>query len=154
MKRFFLADNAIRSIKFGDFVTVFDVIDQIGGAWYGVYATDDEALLAAIEKDGPRLGVSEITEDEYNAQLKKKVNSSSNTFRSEVLRIPLPSQNQRNVVVAGKASGAVLSTKGTSEPLPSVADRPTVEAVVTVGEADYIEPLDIAKPVSKKAKRK
>lgn len=73
MKCYF-THNANRVIKAPGYDFRFEKTEIIGGAWQGVYATQDEAEIAALTSAvAANIGVTEITQEEYEKAAKKKL---------------------------------------------------------------------------------
>lgn len=149
--RYFRYDNASRALKLGDVRFVFDVVGQFAGSWVGVFATDKENEIALLLEKGSVFGVVEITADEYEAQLKKKLPSQRSTQTSAENKILLPRPGRQSAAVVVKHDGAPPSqTKAISNP-PTV--KVTVDEVVVLGKAPYVEPLEAVAKSKKKSKK-
>lgn len=143
--KYYVYDNASRRLKSGKFIYSFDVIEQFAGNWRGVMELSDPEAITALEAFGPRLGVREITLDEYlNYQKKNK----SSWKVSPSIAHPQKSQAMENVgpvVVRENSNQTTLSV----QPLST---KPAISDVVIVGEAPYVDPLE-ARSGGKKRKK-
>ncbi len=85
----------------------FDPVTRVAGQLFGVYATEDDASAEAILRDGGKF-VSEITAEDYELYLKKKVmmQRGQNSFQMPDLTGTVLS---RHAGPAAKAASAKLS---------------------------------------------
>lgn len=130
--RCFHTDNANRKIKAQGFEFSFTPYAQVGGAWKGLIATEDESQIIALQSlvAEPRSGVTEITEQEFESLGKKKLLKSSVSKDSIV---PPPSPESR----IAKVQGVVVEGKTSSNP----ADGP-----VTIADIDDVIQIGTVKP--------
>lgn len=79
---YFLAVNSNRVIESQGLEFQFDPITMESGVWVGVYKTDDEAQVTALQAlaDDPNSsGVYSLTQAEYDLKVKKKAQSLLNS---------------------------------------------------------------------------
>lgn len=86
MTRYFFSSNANRAIKSLGLSFHFEMVDQVGGAWQGVFSTEKESEVVALEAlaANPKSGVREISLEEFREALesKKKVRHSPPSTQS------------------------------------------------------------------------
>ncbi len=148
MNRYFIYDNANRKIKTGKFTFLFDVVESVGGAWRGVLKLAEADEVAALLALPVTLGIREITELEYNEQLKKKT-PSGRKVQPQLIRTPQFQEGEKAAAVVVGAPGA-RPTKGeheNKEPAKAPLDK-----VLKIGKAPFVDPLEI-KPASKKKQK-
>lgn len=141
MTKFYYYQNASRRIKSGEYEFAFDPIEQFGGSWVGVLKLEDAGAQAEIAKISARLGIKEITQDEYDTQLKKKL-----TFNRHSANIPTLPQPQGSL---NQHAGVVV--KNRTAPSTPVDDRPSSDDAITIGKADFIDPI-MGRSAAKNAK--
>lgn len=104
---------------------LFTPFDTLGGVLYGFCALDDGGKIAQVEVllKQPKLGVSEITKDEHDRMLQKKMGTSagSQPFKPN----PVPSSASLVSLVEGASS----PTPPTPAPTPPRAMAPTESAM-------------------------
>lgn len=150
---YFRYDNASRALKLGDKRFVFDVVAQLAGSWTGVLAVEDEHSINLLRTEGARFGVAEISAEEYAEQLKKKVSSPSSSKGSDSNKILLPRPGRQSAaVVVNRGVEPPSKTKDISETLPKVLV--SVEDVLTLGKADFVDPIEAKPEVTKGRKGK
>jgi hypothetical protein len=122
----------------------FEPYAIFGGCLYGVAVAakpETEAILKALASD-PKSGVTEITEEQYAAAVKKKAQLSSN-YSSSTPRQVQPKAQPR--VISG--SGAAVVETG---PLP---DQKVLEAT-SADEVVKVQPIPSEAKPSKPSKKK
>lgn len=137
MAKYYSYNNASRRLRSGKFTYSFDIIAQFGGGWQGVLKLENPEEIATLESFGPKLGVREITEDEYLALVKKKTNST----RPSPSTIHLPP----SPIKPAEAVVRVKDLNPTTRKDLNIAVEPTkpsVDEVVTLGQAPYVDPLE------------
>jgi hypothetical protein len=151
---YFRYDNASRAVKLGDKRFVFDVVGQLAGGWVGVLATEDARSIELLSNEGKALGIVPLTEAEYQEQLKKKVVLSSSTQGSTSNKIVLPRPGRESAAVVVNPGEAPRSRiKDISDKAP-VKTLTSVEEVITLGKADFEDPLEAKPEVTKGRKGK
>ena len=142
--KYYHAENANRSIH----GFVFEPYDIFAGTVLGVYATENESEIAALNKVTAEKtsGVTEITSEEYEQLRKKKARSLIGFAPSKPhLAAPVPLKGAGAAVVENPIPVPIDETVKTGEPLASVE-----EAV----RLDKVEPSETAVPAVPKAKKK
>jgi hypothetical protein len=137
--KYYVYDNASRRIKSSGFTYAFDITEQFGGSWRGVMTLSDPAAIAELEKFAARMGIREISETEYNELLKKKLNSKQHLQNTH------PQQNQQIKAGAGPVvirEPSARTTPDVKTVTGTVSTKPTVEEVVVLGDAPYVDPLE------------
>jgi len=119
----------------------FDPVDTLSGILYGVYATEDEAVIASIleaMKD-PRAGLKEITQDDYNLMVQKKTQSSpgSPAWKRPIQPVT-PTTRTGAPLAAIKGQGAAVRAAGNPD-APEVEPPVSTEPVASVAEALKVE---------------
>jgi hypothetical protein len=136
MSKFYVYENASRRLRTGGFTFSFDVIEQFGGNWRGVLKLDDEASIAALSEIAVRLGVKEISEEEYDGWLKKKLNSRLPS--PDIIRLPTsPLKVGVGHVVIKEPSGRTIP-----EAAITVSPKISSDEAITMGKAPYVDPLE------------
>lgn len=146
MSKYYRYDNASRRLRSGKFTYVFDVVEQFGGNWRGVLKLDNEEEIAALLTFAARFGVVEITEDEYNQLLKKKLNSKPSS--PDIIRLPMSRLKETAGVVVVK-SPLSPTTPDISNPTGKVGLE--ISEAVVLGEAPYVDPLATRSKTRRKA---
>lgn len=137
--KYYLSNNASRRVKLGRFVLSFEVVDQFAGAWRGIYATPNPEEIALIADSATRLGLQELTQEEYEALKKKFVTTQILSQKRSGLRPTNTSVggNKPAVTVADpKARSALGKT------LEAKKDLPEASEVLKVGVANISDNLD------------
>ncbi len=155
--RFFFGENANRPLKIAGAVYAFEIVGHTAGTAQGVLAVeDDKAESFAV--DAARLGVVEITEEDYTRMRSKKkrlVNQPAGAPQ------PLPPTALSAIKGAG---GVVLEGKAVtlaqrSEELPvSAADAVTVQRISADAPSGSADPKPVrsgwAKPGARSRARR
>lgn len=138
MKKWYLANNASRRIKLGKFTLAFEIVDQFAGAWRGVYATSNPEEIQLIDAAAPRLGMTELTEEAYEALSKKATFARMRSLKQSGLR-PVST-----TVGGDKPAVTVAERKRLVAPSESVKqkDLPETADVLKVGVANITDNLD------------
>jgi hypothetical protein len=142
MSKYYVYDNATRKIRVGNHSFAFDVVGNIAGAWRGVMKLDDPEAIKSLEIVSSKLGIREISFEEYDEFLKKKANYSGASGS-----ITPVSQPQTNLSARG--AGVVLvegqlkrfgnpPVEATTTPTKIVSEEP-----ILLGTAKYNDPLDV-----------
>lgn len=138
MTKYYLYANATRRFNVLGYIFSFDVVEQFGGSWIGVLQLDDAGAQDALATFAARTGISEITEDEYNAQIKKK--TPSIVYSKSSLQPPPP-----HLQLAPGAAAVVINPTRPLTVKPITAPEKTligVDEAVIIGEAPYVDVLD------------
>lgn len=74
MTKYYHTDNASKKVRSGEFEFLFSPYDNFAGAWRGIYETGDETEQVALDflVHNPASAVTELTQAEYEAKVKKK----------------------------------------------------------------------------------
>lgn len=137
MTKYYEYGNATRRLRSGSYTFMFDVVEQVAGNWRGVLKLEEEGAQTALASFGARLGIIEITEVEYEAALKKKLNS----------RTPLPDTVQRVMLPLKETAAGVVVLRSPLGPITlegvknEVDKKLETSEAVTVGVAPFIDPL-------------
>lgn len=141
--KYYLSNNASRKFKANGYTFAFEVVEQFAGSWRGVLKLEHEEEIKALESFAASVGIKELTEAEYQEQLKKKVYSKPKPSPSQVIHPP--SQLPDNV-------GVVLKN-GNPTPQTKAQDKlPEVDALLNIGTATFVDPVEIKAARSKKKK--
>jgi len=83
MKKYYLQQGCIEGlpVQAGDYKVQFDPVQFFAGQWWGVFATEDEKVSAALDSIAGTFGVSEITEADFLIWIKKKGTRQTNTWK-------------------------------------------------------------------------
>lgn len=137
MDKYYVYDNASRRLKSGKFTYSFDVVEQFGGSWRGVLHLTDAAQITTLESFGPRMGVKEIPKEDYDALLKKKLNSPRSS--PDIIRLPVSPLKEvaGRVVLKDPSNPTTLKVEAIAQ-----NSKPTIEEAVSIGTAPYIDPLE------------
>lgn len=147
MKYFFHAENAGRGLIGG---VQFAIYDRVAGSAFGIYATDDPALISTLTglSNSPTSAVTKITEVEYENCLKKKP---LNSIFSPVLSTPSLSSN---LPLKGQTAGVVVNeaapqTAESEAPIQVEGQLEKSEDALQIGEVrlkDAIPPKPVPEP--------
>ena len=132
MSKYYYYRNASRRLKVSGFVFDFEVVDNVGGAWCGVLELSDPLKILALETVAPRLGITELTKDEFDELVKKKTRSASFFTSNPPRAASLPAH-----VGVGPAVVATPPVKAK----PTVSSK-TAETLVKTGKAEFNDVLD------------
>lgn len=140
--KYFRTPNATRPIRRGGMTFLFESVYQHAGSWTGVYATADSAEIDQLNAlvGNPQSGIYEITEAEYQAELKKKAGGHMGDPNPLVRSNPQPKE-PKPVPAASLAA---------AEPEKPVFNITTLADVVKTAK---IEPNDSAKMAKQKRPR-
>lgn len=146
MTKYYQCENATRKVHSLGIDFQFEVTDQLGGAWRGVYSTDNEQEIIALDRAvfEKHHGVSELTAEEFEAKRKKKSPTAPPSRRLS----PVP------VAVAEKVGVVVESSPVVPELVvpKSPAELPkSIDDVLQIGQVE--PPVDPAERVSEKPTR-
>lgn len=133
---YFQTLNASRRYSSDGFIFVFDATDNFGGGWSGVLEVTEEKQLAAIKKLDVNTGVFEITKEEFDRQLAKKVQLPGYSPSSEAGR-----QSRTAAILDAKVVVRDVATSPIK--VDSKEKLKEVEDVLVIGTAEFTDPLDI-----------
>jgi len=122
----FYSGNASSGKVMDGYVFTFEAVDITSGSWYGVYKTDDISEQAALDKLVSKGQVSSLTKQQYDDCTKKKLERQS-----------LSPQ------LKGVSEQQVVDRVEDQAPKQSIED-----------EDDVLEVKQVAKPKSRKSKKK
>jgi|TARA_R100001463_G_scaffold19123_2_gene47236 hypothetical protein len=122
----FYSGNASSGKVMDGYVFTFEAVDITSGSWYGVYKTDDTSEQAALDKLVSKGQVSSLTKQQYDDCTKKKLERQS-----------LSPQ------LKGVSEQQVVDRAEDQTPKQSIED-----------EDDVLEVKQVAKPKSRKSKKK
>lgn len=145
MPKFYHADNANRAIKSQGIEFRFEMYDNFGGCWRGLYATEIESEIIALNAlvANPRNAVTEITQTEYETKAKKKwITKHSNSSRSWLAPQAAIYQSPAAVVVENPSPSRSL------EP-PKLDQQPVVDDINDVLVFDTVAPHESDTPAPK-----
>lgn len=134
MTKYFVYDNASRRIQSNGFEFAFDQVEQFGGSWRGVLKLEDPAAIKELATLADRLGIEEITIEQFDAYIKKKTRSRGSLEISASPPLSSPIKVGVNPAQVKTPIGKVTSG----------VELPTAEETVTglVGKtAPYVDPL-------------
>lgn len=156
MTKFYHTENANRRIKSQGIEFQFEMYDNFGGAWRGLYATEVESEIVALDAltRDPRSAVKEITQAEYEIKAKKKwITKHSNSSA--------PWQVPQAAIHQGPAAVVVENPSPSPSEPPNLDDQPVVSDINDVLVIDTVEPSEpvaapkpAPTPGAKKAKAK
>lgn len=92
-----------RPVQAGNFKIFFESVMFFAGQWWGVFGTDNEEVIAAMDNVVGQFGVKEISEEEYVLMSKKKGTRQTNTWRiTEAVsgEVPSPQQSEKSDAVS------------------------------------------------------
>lgn len=132
MAKYYIYYNATRVLKSGPYTYQFVQIEQFAGSWKGVMKLDDQGQINELQKFASRLGIEEITLEQYEEELKKKIKYPR--FSANIPTPPRPPQSMLN-----QNAGVVIKT-----PIDRIIvedTRPTPENAILIGKAEYKDTL-------------
>lgn len=141
MRKFYYAANATMPKSSHGITIAFDKLDPFGGAIPGAFTTEleNEQIALADLTSNPTTGVSEITQEEYEALTKKKLppppsstlnpwSNSGNKVPSAAI-LPTPSKSPAVLVAESSSHGSEIDQKQMT-PLKDIGDVVKVETIV------------------------
>ena len=136
---FYHCANASRSVKVssGKRVT-FDVYKYFAGSWLGIAAVEDPETIELLDElvRKPKSGITRITEEEYRANLKKKLSPPS--FRPSTVSLS-PPQAAVQPLPAGRR--AVVAEGAGNQPAPVVPKvYDSVDDFLKIGAVKTLDP--------------
>lgn len=154
MRKFYRAENANRRINSGGFSFIFEPYENFGGTWRGVYTTEDNGEMSALNSvtADARTAVTEISQSEYEAYAKKKA--------------PVPSQ-QSDQSKTPLLQGAIIQSPAVLvvEPEPHMVepeapllaalqvDNANLDEVIETGPVQLAPPSTIEPGIKPKGRR-
>lgn len=149
MNKYFVYDNAGRRIRVGSEAFVFEVVGNVGGAWRGVLVESESKRIEALLTVATQLGIREITKEEYDEEIKKKT---SLTPSSPPQLILTPNSKEDKDRAAAVVVGGVVTPQTKAEHERSNVTA-TIEEVLKVGKAPYVDPLEQRKVKTNRRKK-
>jgi hypothetical protein len=138
MSKYYVSNNANRRIRIGELSFAFEITENFAGAWRGVLTLSKPEEIAAFEKIAASLGATEISKEEYDGHLKKKVSSTVGSASSS----PVPNK----MTVAGRGAAVVVKEGQLQYGKPEVSTVPivvqSVDDLIPLGVAPYVDPLE------------
>lgn len=154
MTKYFLTQNATRKPVALGIEFTFSMLENFGGSWRGLYATDKEQEIIALGQlcADPPSGITEITKEEYEFRLKKKPSFS-------VQSPQIPSKPVAPAVSLDSRQGVVRAAES---PFADNSDLPQspnelpkdIEEVIKLGKVEQMETVAPLTPPTVKQKRK
>lgn len=129
--------NATRRLRSGKFTFTFDVIEQFAGNWLGVLKLDNPEAITALEEIAARMGITSITEIEYDGLLKKKANFKPSS--PDIIRLSTSAlrETAAGVAVVKSPLSPIIPDSKASVGSPKIE----VNDAIIIGEAPYVDPL-------------
>ncbi len=159
MATYFKTKNASRPVLASGREYNFQATSFFAGAWSGVFAAEKEEDAAALGElaSNPMSGVSEITQDEYEGQLKKKgispgfrlAPSSSPPPPPKVVKVAASLESRVGVPAEGSTAPPPIPAPAAPEKLPDKVEDVLKFGQVKPGEGDATPPK-----AKKKAKKR
>jgi hypothetical protein len=127
--RYFESSNANREYKVGGFSYRFDPADNIGGAWSGVLAIENEEAATVLANNLTLFPqIKEITEEEY-LEVKKKGQPRS-SYSNPLVRLEEP--------LLPSSPAAAAEAEATPDPN---SNKPTLDEAVKLAPAAIFDEL-------------
>lgn len=139
MARYFYTNSAARPLKFGPTTFKFSPVSVLAGRMAGVYEATDEAEINLLSNASQqKLGVSEITLEEYDRAKKKRpgTRSSSVSSLSRARPIQIPQLPTFSVAPKGGVASAAGTTASNSPQPTEVLPLPTVTSLMKLGKVN------------------
>lgn len=143
MARYFYTNSAARPVKFGAVTFRFTPVSMTAGRMAGVYeATNEGEITLLTNAVHQRLGVSEITQEQFDhskkKQLRTKPSKGSSLLESRIHQPPvLPNLSVANKAGVASAAGSAPSAAQAAEVLP----LPKVTSLMKLGRVNSPNPM-------------
>lgn len=141
-RKFYRAENAKRPFPAG---VLFEIYDIVAGSANGVFATDDQAQIEALDKEvaDPGKATESISEFEYEGYLKKKA-----PLHSAFLNLNVPPRlSQQPSPLKGQGVAVVTNEPAAAVPEPE-APVEIPKSLEKVDDALAAQPVTIPKDAS------
>ena len=151
--RYYHTTNTRRRIEALGMVFSFENYRFFAGSAYGVYATNDPSEQTALQLlvDDPASAITEITESDYMAKLKKKPSDKAflqvqPLFTQPTQQVPQVVESPAGVVVDAVAPAEVQVART----VPSLEAAASIEDLLTVGKVESVSTVVPGNPRKRK----